>query len=361
MSGCSGVSDVDSRSSELYKSIELTGEWFLNNQNESFLEYEYYPFEKEYSGENHPLREIASLWAIGHLGNFLDDARYDDLARKGFRYFENTFTKEPENGFLTVEVDPGNTKLGYSAFAILSLLEIDDYVQKDYYLEKLAEGIQFQQKDTGEFMNFFFSDKNSGADFYPGEALLALMTLYEYNGDVSLVETAQRAFPFYRDYWRDNKNTAFVPWHTQAYVKLHAATDDLERAEELADFVFEMSDYMLAKHTNKETDQQACEGYYFTRGVVTSVYLEGLNRAYELAEKVGDMERVECYGNFIREGIDAVIALQFTKENDFGKPNHEEAAIGGFLGTLNGDSMRVDRNQHSAFALIGAYELGLNE
>jgi hypothetical protein len=152
-----------------------------------------------------------------------------------------------------------------------------------------------------------------------------------------------------------------VPWQTQAYVKLHAAIDDPEAAEELADFVFEMSDYMLAKHTNKETDQQACSNYYFTRGIVTSVYLEGLNRAYELAEKVGDQERVKCYGNFIKEGVDAVLALQFTKENNFGKPNHKVAAIGGFLGTLGGDSMRVDRNQHSAFALIRAYELGLGE
>ena len=53
--------------------IKLGGEWYLNNQDNSFLHYEYYPFEKEHSEAHHSLREIGALWSIAVLANYLDD------------------------------------------------------------------------------------------------------------------------------------------------------------------------------------------------------------------------------------------------------------------------------------------------
>lgn len=361
LSGCSNAAPVAPvatvQEGRVFQALEQTGEWFLNNRRGEFIAYEYLPFERVTKDTRHPLREMAALWAIARLGHFLKDERYDDLARIGMKSFERYFKKDPEGDFYIVNVDPGKTKLAYSAFAILALLEMPEYLQRDYYLEKFANGLLAQQKENGELETFFDSDQNSGADYYPGEALLALMSLYEEKPDPRYVEAAQKALSFYRKYWRENRNTAFVPWHTQADVKLYRATDDSATRDEAATFVFEMNDWMLDQH-HPTGD---CEGFDFSRGIVTAVYLEGVVRAYELARDTEDNARAACYAAFVREGVDAVLALQFTEENHFGKPNYEPAALGGFLGTPTDDLMRVDRNQHAAFALMGALQTDLVE
>jgi hypothetical protein len=348
LSGCS----TSSSSVDVDQVIALSGEWFLNNQNDEFIHYEYFPFEKEHSSSSHAMREMGALWSIARLGDYLDDDRFDELARKGFGYFEGTFKRDTDDDYQFVNITPSKIKLGYNAFAILTLLEFDDYLQKEYYLKSLAAGIQFQQNEDGELRTFFYSDRDTGKDYYPGEALLAMMSLYEYDPDPSYLETVERAFPFYVDYWRSNENTAFVPWQTQAYTKLYHHTED---KAEVADFVFEMNDYMLEKHVQDD----ACSNFDFSRGIVTAVYAEGVVHAYELADEMGDTERVDCYGNFVKEGLAAVMELQFTEENNFGKPNHELPAVGGFLGNGTSNNMRVDRNQHASLALMKAVQLGL--
>ena len=181
------------------------------------------------------------------------------------------------------------------------------------------------------------------------------MSLYEITPDSAYPEAAEKAFPFYRDYWRANKNTAFVSWQTQANFKLYQAVDDPELKQQLAEFIFEMNDYMVEKYDKGAT----CADFNFSAGSVIAVYTEGMNRAYEMAKQVGDGKRADCYAEFIRESMVATRALQFTDENNFGKINHENAAIGGFLGNLNDKTMRVDRNQHAVFAMMRAVELGL--
>ncbi|MFC2142832.1 hypothetical protein ACFLQN_00345 [Candidatus Aenigmatarchaeota archaeon] len=322
------------------ESIILGAEWFLNNQDENFIYYRYDPQNELYPAEHHPLREAASLWSIADSANFLGDERLTRLSEKGFQYFEKYFGYNSEYDYYYLDITPGNVKLGYSAFIILALLEME-HPRKETYLNGFANGIVYLQNDDGSLGTYFFSNKSTGQDYYPGEALFAIMSLYEYNGDEKYLEVTQKAFPHYRDYWRGNKNTAFVPWQSRAYNKLYKVTED----QEVSDFVFEMNDWMLQQHH----PEGLCEKYDFSRGVVTGVYLEGVIQAYELAEITGDNERKKCYKNFIIEGLDATILLQITEGT--------KEAIGGFVGTDG--TVRVDRNQHALFALIEAIELGI--
>ena len=86
------------------QSIELGGEWFLNNQDESFLYYEYNFFGKNHSSSHHSLREMGALWSISMLDDFLDDDRYSELARKGFSHFQEHFVHDQENDFLYINI-----------------------------------------------------------------------------------------------------------------------------------------------------------------------------------------------------------------------------------------------------------------
>jgi len=318
--------------------IELGAEWFLNNQDDNFLHYTYRPYDRSHDPEHHSMREMGAMWSIARLGNWLDDDRYRDLALKGFEYFERFFMHDRDDDFYFVNITPSKIKLGYNAFAILTLIELD-YPNKDEILEKLANGILFQQEETGELRTFFYSKRDTGKDYYPGEALLSLMALYEYNGEKHYLEAVQKAFPFYREYWRDNPNTAFPPWQSRAYYKLYKATGD----NEVRDFIYEMSDYMLEEYN----PERVCSDFDFSGGSVAAVHAEGVNMAYDLSKN-------ECYKNYGKEVADYIISLQITDTKEFDTP-----AIGGILGHEDSTSNRVDRNQHAVLMLMDAYDFGI--
>jgi len=294
---------------------------------------------------HHSLREMGALWSITLLADFLDDPRYDELARKGFEHFEEHFVFDQNDDFFYVNITPSKLKLGYSAFAILSLLGME-HPLKDYYLQEFADGIVYQQNEDGSFRTFFFSDDDSGVDYYPGEALFALMSLYEYNGNQTYLTVAEKAFPYYRDYWRSNNNTAFIAWQSRAYAMLYENT----RKPEYAEFVFEMNDYLLDQYFPDVN----CTDFEFLTSVV-AVHMEGVLQGYELAEFRRDRDREECYGNFVREGSDFMLSLQVTDQAGYFEPE----IVGGFMDHIAGSVMRVDRNQHAVVALIEAIEAGI--
>ncbi len=331
------------------EAIENGGEWFLNNQDENFIYYQYEPETDQHPNTHHSAREMGALWSITKLWKFLEDDRYEALALRGWDYFSATIQHDEAGNFSYFTTTPEKIKLSYNAFGILSLLELD-VPDKEATLEQLANGILYQQEESGEFKTFFFSDRSSGKDYYPGQALLALMSLYETNGNEAYLAAVEKAFPFYYDYFDENPNTAFVPWQTQAYYKYY----QVKPSEEVANYIFGMNDYIV----NSFSDGAYCKQFDFSLGVVTAVYIEGINKAYSLAEEVGDTERSECYEHFIQEGSTAIMALQFPMKGQKAN-NYADAALGGFSGSSADFSHQVDRNQHAVMALMGAYELGL--
>ncbi len=340
-----GLTTSSAEENRYVRSIKLAGEWFLNNQDDSFLYYQYFQQHKIHSQEHHPLREMAALWSIAELSNYLDDPRYDSLAHRGFRYFEKFFKYDQENDFCYVDIDPREMQLGYSAFMILALLKMD-HPQKEYYLDKFAKGIISLQRDDGSFRTEFNSDSSTGIDYYPGEALFALASLYEYTKDDRYLKTVEKAFPYYAGYWRDNPNDAFIPWQSRAYYGLYKYT----RRGEVADFVLEMNDYVIDQHSPRMN----CRKLDLPRVSGIAVYLEGMNKAYQIAGELDHKDKAECYANFIREGSDIIQSLQVKDSTNF-----EREAIGGFKPNHASGLMRVDRNQHAVMALIDAYELGI--
>ncbi len=325
------------KESEYTKSLKRAGKWFHNNQDGFFLYYQYDPGEQKHLTGQHPLREMASMWSVGVLGNALGDSSLTSLAERGFIAFSDTFQTDEENGFVYVGVTEYSLKLGYSAFAILTLLEIE-HPMKDYYLREFADGILHLQQEDGSFNTYFYGNDTSGQDYYPGEALLALMSLYEYNGDERCLSAVGKAFPYYRDYWTKNKNTAFPPWQSRAYLKYYRATGD----ENVITFLYDMSDWMVLEYRPKSRCAEFDFEWY---GITSPVHVEGVIQGYELAVEQDDELRIGCYGNYIQEGLDYILTTQVVDTND-------DSSRGGWIG--HDGLMRVDRQQHAVLAIIGA-------
>jgi hypothetical protein len=324
------------------RAIRLGAEWFLNNQNERFLHYAYYLNEGRHGEEQNLFRELATLWVVAMAADYLDDPRLHELAQRGFAHFETYFERDAAGDFMYVNVAPEPIGLGYSAFVILTLLELE-HPRREEYLEQFTNGILSLQEPSGEYRTHFFSDLDANRDFFPGEACLALMSLYEETGDERILDSVRRSFLPYAAYWDRHNRATFAAWQIQAHERLHAATN----FEKVREFVFAMADFIIRYHR----PDRDCTGFWFD-GVYVGSRVEAMNRAYKLARDVGDAFRTDCYRKFIREASDYLVDLQLSDATV-----HPEAAIGGFPGKRE-PKLRVDRNQHVVAGLIGARRSG---
>lgn len=341
--------ETDPSETAVRRAIRRGGEWFLANQNDQFLHYRYDPIGREWAEARHAARELATLWAVAKLASFLDDARFEALAKRGFDCFLPSVMHEPQRDLAVVAITPRRIKLNYSAFMMLALLE-HPIPGREETLAQLARGVMSLQQPDGHLRTFFNTLETSGTDFYPGQAMLALMALHEATGEPAYLRCVERAFPYYRSYWRADPTRAFVPWHSQALSRLYRATGN----PDIADFVFEMNDELAAGLTH----EAGPELFDFSSGAVVAVYIEGLNQAFRLAQDFGDRQRAARYATLVRHGAEAVMALQCPtaeqNEADFDAP-----AIGGFFLRPDELEMRIDHNQHAVMALMGACEVGL--
>lgn len=345
--------DIDTiDQTRLLQSLEWAEQWFDNSTNSEtgLLEYTYYPSDDEYATDNNHVRQLACIWAMSDLQDFLGNNDLDDVISTSLDHYLQFITV---GGYVSIH---GDAKLPYNAFPLMALISAEDYPNRDEIMQTLADAIVDQQNEDGSYNTSFVSDQLSGVDFYPGEAMLSLMKYYNYTGDERYLESVYKAFPHYRDYWRGNKNTAFVPWHSQTYLLLYRATEDMEVAE----FVFEMNDWLIENYQLLRTDYPDVHGGFpasFPRNS-TSSYMEGMNDAYTLAVLVGDQEHQDIYYQTISYAVRFILQMQYTPDNVFYLSN-PELAIGGFRHSLVINDQRNDYTQHASFALMKVYDNGI--
>jgi len=347
--------DLDNH--RILESITWAKEWFLNNRNKEtgLLEYRYRPSRNKYSKKNNHVRQLGALWALTELRSYLHTDEFDELITKTLNhYLQFKIDRQNPTGetysFLSIN---GKAKLAFNAFIIYALTNYADYPEKELLLNHFARGILHQQNADGSYRTYFESDKNTGTDFYPGEAMLALTKLYKQTRDNKYINSVKKAFPYYRDYWRNKKNTAFIPWHTSADLMLYQETNN----PEIIDFIFEMNDWLIDTHQIQEHQFADLTGAFTKKAprYSTSSYMESINDAYSLAKQIGDKPHQKKYADSIRKGTRFILQTQFTPDNVF-YLKAPEKAIGGFKESLVNNRQRIDFTQHAVIALIKALE-----
>jgi len=345
--------EIDSKL--LFERIALAKTWFLNNVNNRTerLQYMYYPSSDKYSSSNNYVRQLATLWSITKLKDFFQDSSFDNLTKETLNYYLDYSVCIEDYSFIMIS---NEAKLAYNAFLILSLLHVPDYPDNKKWLTLLAKGIISLQNIDGSFNTYFVSDRNTGIDYYPGEAMLALIKLYNKTGERTYLDSVYKAFYYYRRYWRNNKNTAFIPWHSQIYFLLYKEIKD----PQIKDFVFEMNDWLINNY-QIYSDAYVDEIGGFPKGNPrnsTSSYLEGITDAYLLARDIEDNLYINKYQNAIRLGVRFILLTQYTEDNAFYIEN-QKRALGGFRHSLISNTQRIDYTQHAIMALMKIYNNGI--
>lgn len=339
----------------------LTGKWMVYNVHEDGrMTYKYWPASATESTANNMIRQWMATVGLIRYGKSENSPEILALAERNINYNLNNFYHE-ENGYGLIEFRD-QVKLGALALAGLALLEHPEREKWQEQEQALQKTIDSLWNEDGSLTSFY---KPAGdmrfQNFYPGEALLYWAFLYENRPDQQLLDIFMKSFEYYRE-WHlqpENRNPAFIPWHTQAYYIIWNQTG----YEPLKDFIFEMNDWLLdvQQWTDDPLYRDILGRFYDPNrpfgpphSSSTGVYLEGLIDAFELARQTGDEKRMKSYRKAINRGLRSIMQLQFVDEVDmyYISPSMLPYVEGGVRTTVYNNEIRCDNVQHNLMAVL---------
>ncbi len=312
------------------------------------------PSRQTESTDNNMIRQFMATVCLVRLSNEKpEDTRLRELVKKNLTYnLTHFFVMEGDLGLIKY----GDARLGAMALAALAIVESPFRAEFEKYETALRKTTEHMQKPSGQFYSFFGSESEDNQNFYPGETLLLWATLYQESRDEELWKRIDKSFKYYRTWHREKRSPAFIPWHTQAYVKLLKIRD----YPEMRDFVFEMNDWLLSMQQWETADYPDQPGRFYDpnrrqygqpHASSTGVYMEGLIDAYQLATMEKDEKRRKTYRDAIIGGIRASMQIQYVDGVDMFYIENRPTVYGGLRTTEYDNRIRVDNVQHVLMGL----------
>ncbi len=332
--------------------------WMENQlQADGRMVYKYWPSRGKESQSDNPIRQFLATNCLFELAEESGDPRALDRAERNLDYNLKKYYVA-SNGMGYIE-HKKKRKLGAAALAALAIVRSPARTSyKEQELEML-KAIDAALQSDGSFHTFLNDPtRRDNQNFYPGETLLLWASLYEQDRDDKLLERFHMAFEYYYDWHRENRNPAFVPWHTMAYFKVWKITKDHFFEEAILD----MNDWLV--HEMQELDRIAypdVRGRFYSRkhqnygpphASSTGVYLLGLADAFCLAREIGDSKRQRVYRLAILRGLRSIMQLQFVDETDMYYISQRNRVLGGLRTTVYNNEIRIDNVEHALMATL---------
>jgi AMMECR1 domain-containing protein len=330
----------------------LCANYFINNQySDGSFCYQYRPFKNTAKRKpTNPVRASGCAYAMAEAASSTHLESDPEIIKCASRAIEAVLQRiAPLNsGGSYIKDDSSGSpqgKLGTTALLLLALLTSRFNTRYAREIDALLEAVKGAQQDDGLFKCVFGADdgSNSQINFFPGQALLALV-VRAGQGDKSCKAYYQKAFAPYREHFRKSPSTAFVGWQVDVWTR--AAL--LDSNHEYASFVFEQIDWMLRLQVGDNPQRLESGGFtanhkppYYS----SNVYTEAVARAADLAYRLGDV-RWPRYRAALQAGLRFCSRLRLTEEQSVFFPNPRRA-VGGMATTLSDFEVRSDVVQHS--------------
>lgn len=353
--------------------LELQSQWMWNNLHANGqMTYLFWPSQnREAKSRDNLIRQFMATIALGRIARSKsDDAMWAKSAGNIDFNLEKYYHAEDALGVVELR---GKVKLGAVALAALAIMEHKDRDRWAQQEQSLRRTVDHLWQEDGSFRTFYKpTDRNDNHNFYPGEALLMWATLYQESKDPKLLQRFMKSVEYYKAYHLapENRNPAFIPWHTQAYYMVWLET----KSPLLRDFIFEMNDWLLDVQQWEGVEYPDTRGRFHDPGrpfgpphaSATGVYLEGLIDAFRLAQEIGDVERTRLYAQAMQRALRSLMQLQFADDLDMYYIENKRAVRGGIRTTVYDNQIRCDNVQHNLMGTIkylstNAIELATSE
>ena len=317
--------------------------------------YKYWPSRGDESASNNLVRQFMATVCLGRLVAFYDEEALRRLADRSLLYNLTHFYRTARDvGYVEYG---GKVKLGAAAMAALAIVGHPYRAKYAVFEEPLRRFVDDMWNEDGRFRTLYKPAERTGNEnFYPGEALLLWAHLLGENLDATLLDRFMTSVRYYRKWHLENRNPAFIPWHTQAYYIVWRQTGD----PFLADWIFELNDWLLPIQQWGDTAYEDTNGRFYHPGAPygpphassTGVYLEGLIDAYRLARELGDTDRMDQYRRVIVRGLRSAMQLQFADDVDMFYVCQRDRVRGALRTTVYNNEIRIDNVQHVLMAVL---------
>ena len=323
------------------------------------------------------LRHAGTIYALSVYADWAKDSAVREKVKRAARYLIRTaIAPLEENPSLqtvwslkeyTGENAAPQAKLGGSGLALVGLLsleKIEPGFNKRSQLEALGRFLSFMQKEDGSFYSKYIPSKSGRDDswtslYYPGEAALGLVMLYEYTKAPEWLEHALRALGYLA---RLRQNKAKVEPDHWALLATQRALIHIEKLKNPP-----VSQKMLREHAETITQSimygrvtsqkgRVPQGAYDRNARTTPIAtrLEGLLAAYTFLSDKRQKLRAEI-AESAHLGIKVLLESQIkdgtfkgaVPRSYFGNPENAKAPP-----DKRSTELRIDYNQHFISALM---------
>jgi hypothetical protein len=263
--------------------------------------------------------------------------------------------------------------IGHSAMLLLgtcSALRLGILQENEIPLDGLTRGILSMQLENGAFGIDFANEKNflRGIEFFPGEAMLALMHVYmsskvtmsqilEDSTQAAILPAMERAFDFYSQHYRTaDVDINYNIWQALAFAKLYDALPptNLQQQQRFAEYVLNLCQEICQSRSWK---YQLARGKSFFINVETVEIACGLDALAE-GSRIAQLEQNEDMARLFQiHTRHAVDFLQWAQDQ---VPLDRTVGRGGLgYGGIQVLEQRIDVTGHAISALTKLRQLSM--
>lgn len=364
------------------------------------------PFDRQHN----PIRELASAWDASTVLLFWEHQHvptyttWRDVLQTAIRctleYYSNKLDPYEAGGLVvSEEILDETSNIAHSAFLVLAALNARELgLESDAaslnYVDGLLDGILSQQATNGAFRIPFLThcastnsdptrttttnpesaDFYQGIEFYPGEAMVALMEAYKHEESKtpvaitprarSILDSMEQAFDFYSSYFYDRRDALdanYSIWQVQAFARYfkvllgqECGKDNISLAQAVAKYVVDLCDVIVDSRSWKEL-ARGKSFYPNLQTVEIACGLDALAQGIHVVQAVRDLDRSNLYWRHARNAVDFLRDVQ----NQVQLP--DQVGFGGLgSGGLQVLEERLDVTGHAMSGFIKVHCEGLS-
>jgi hypothetical protein len=342
--------------------LEKAGKYLARSvKDDGRFVYEYKPYQGREVPEYNILRHAGTVFAMMELYGARKDPEVRKAAEKAIGYLLRQVRAGAVSGRpVKFVVEEGEVKLGGNGLSALALAEYAR-VTRDHRYDEVMKGLGEWMLATQDTNGRFKVHKQSfplgrvssfQSEYYPGEAIFALMRIYDLTGEKKWLDAADAGTRYQLKVFSqlDDRRLPHDHWLLYGLNEVHRKRPRpgfLEGAMRFARVIIQ------AQHTRENQPQPDWDGGYYKppRSAPTATRMEGLNSAYALAKDFGRDPDAKQIKRAIEKGTGFLLRIQVGPEIAM-YCQDPEASLGGFRESLARASIRIDYVQHSISALL---------
>ncbi|MGA1823195.1 MAG: hypothetical protein ACMUIP_00935 [bacterium] len=356
----------DIRRDDLLLAAIYGGEYLTRNMGaDGRFMYTYIPGIDRASDEYNILRHAGTIYSMIELYQVTEDEALLHAVERGIHYLLKSAIPwgAGSNRSLCI-IEQGEIKLGGNALAAIALAKYSEVTGNRNYLSQiraLGKWIQSVQDESGQFIihKQSYTDykvHNFMSEYYPGEAILAMVRIYAVYPDKSLLDTAEKGAGYLinvRDKGLSKSEVLHDHWLLYALNDLYRYRDK----KVYLDHAFLIANAIMHSQNRNPAYPDYVGSYYMSPGSTsTATRSEALCAAYLLARDFGFSAEAQNIMEAIKLGVTFQLQTQFRPESVLYLKNPQRC-LGGIHRSLTNHEIRIDYIQHTLSSLLGLYRI----